>query len=366
MQITKHLKVSAIADGPDPSQVNPSDWNAAHVFTGGAMGGLLMRDTGDATYGASWLAAVAAQQVLISNGIGAAPSWSGSLTLAGPIVSLTGASSIGGNLSVGGTITNYTAISTYGPLQVQNPGTAAGTRTDLYVGNNANPSMLDIVTYNSNWVTSAVFDVANSTLFYQAGAGLTFVAAGAGAPIDLWTGGQRRVRIATSGELLVGAAATQLFSAIMSVQADLSVRAQILALQNLSSSVQTNQFQLFLNYQGGGAGTIQQTGLTSVSFGTSSDRRLKEDHGVAGDLSALRAVVVHDFAWIADGRIDRGVFAQEAAALFPRAIVPGTDERSPEGALVTPWMADYSKFVPDLIVGWQEHDARIAALEARG
>jgi hypothetical protein len=28
-------------------------------------------------------------------------------------------------------------------------------------------------------------------------------------------------------------------------------------------------------------------------------------------------------------------------------------------------MTDYSKFVPDLIVGWQQHDDEIAALRAR-
>jgi hypothetical protein len=27
-------------------------------------------------------------------------------------------------------------------------------------------------------------------------------------------------------------------------------------------------------------------------------------------------------------------------------------------------MTDYSKFVPDLIVGWQQHDAEIAELRA--
>jgi len=80
-QLVKHLKVSAIPDGPDPNQINPSDWNASHVFSGGALGGLLMRDTGDATYGASWIASVAAGSVLISNGVGAAPTWAASLTL---------------------------------------------------------------------------------------------------------------------------------------------------------------------------------------------------------------------------------------------------------------------------------------------
>jgi hypothetical protein len=97
-----HLKVSAIPDGPDPAQVNPSDWNASHVFTGGALGSLLIRDTADPTYGASWLPAVAAGQVLIANGVAALPTWSASPTVAGLTVS--GAAGVGGDVSVGGSL----------------------------------------------------------------------------------------------------------------------------------------------------------------------------------------------------------------------------------------------------------------------
>ena len=61
----------------------------------------------------------------------------------------------------------------------------------------------------------------------------------------------------------------------------------------------------------------------------------------------------------------RGVFAQEAVLVCPAAISVGEDERNAAGNLVKPWMADYSKYVPDLIVGWQNLDARLAALENR-
>lgn len=88
--LLQHLKVSAVADGTDTSQVQPSDWNAAHKFTGGNHGAIPIRDTTDATFGSSWLASVAAGQVLISNGVGAPPTWSSSLTLSGGLT-LTGA-----------------------------------------------------------------------------------------------------------------------------------------------------------------------------------------------------------------------------------------------------------------------------------
>jgi hypothetical protein len=123
-------------------------------------------------------------------------------------------------------------------------------------------------------------------------------------------------------------------------------------------------YMQFNNTVDGSAGNVVQTGATTVAYNTASDGRLKTDHGRAADLSGLRAVTVHDFTWTADGVADRGIFAQEAHALYPRAIVPGTDERTDSGALAHPWMTDYSKFVPDLIVGWQQHDAALAALRA--
>jgi hypothetical protein len=78
-----HAKVSGKAAPTDTTKVGGPDWDAAHVFTGGALGSLLYRDTGDATNGFSWLADVATGSVLTSGGVGAAPAWSSSLHLYG-------------------------------------------------------------------------------------------------------------------------------------------------------------------------------------------------------------------------------------------------------------------------------------------
>jgi hypothetical protein len=125
-------------------------------------------------------------------------------------------------------------------------------------------------------------------------------------------------------------------------------------------------FLAFLNTAGAQQGSVGAGGAvsTSVLYNTTSDQRLKTDRGRATDVAALRAVVVHDFTWTAAGVRDRGVFAQEAHALYPRAVVAGTDECTDDGSLARPWMTDYSKFVPDLIVGWQQHDAELAELRA--
>jgi hypothetical protein len=136
------------------------------------------------------------------------------------------------------------------------------------------------------------------------------------------------------------------------------------ALQN-TAPTPDGQYVWFLNSADGSTGSIAQTGTTTVAYGTTSDARLKDDRGRATDLEALRGVLVHDFTWKADGVPDRGVFAQEAHRVFPRAVVTGTDETTETGALARPWMTDYSKFVPDLIVGWQHHDAALDEIRAQ-
>jgi hypothetical protein len=113
----------------------------------------------------------------------------------------------------------------------------------------------------------------------------------------------------------------------------------------------------------GFAGYIQCSG-TTTSFGTSSDARLKDDRGPMVVSDVLRRTVIHSFTWKADGTPGRGVFAQEAIAVAPFAVSKGTDERDDHGRLTHPWGVDYSKYVPDLIVGWQTHDAQVATLQA--
>ena len=52
---TYHKFVSPKIGGADTSKLRPEDWNAAHKYTGGANGHVLVRDTSDATYGGAFL-----------------------------------------------------------------------------------------------------------------------------------------------------------------------------------------------------------------------------------------------------------------------------------------------------------------------
>ncbi len=111
------------------------------------------------------------------------------------------------------------------------------------------------------------------------------------------------------------------------------------------------------SYAGVTVGSVSTDG-TSTTYLTTSDARLKNDLGLATDVSVLRKLKIHEFEWKKTGKLDRGFFAHEARKVKPSAVVTGEDD-------FKTLAVDYSKLVPDLIVGWQSHDARLAALEAK-
>lgn len=105
MGILNHRFVSTVADGPYPTQVNPSNWNEPHSFTGGNNGSLLVRSTSapSSSEGIAWVNPNAVvNAILLGQGSSAAPAWS---TVAWPATANIGdliyatASSVIGNLS---------------------------------------------------------------------------------------------------------------------------------------------------------------------------------------------------------------------------------------------------------------------------
>ena len=118
---------------------------------------------------------------------------------------------------------------------------------------------------------------------------------------------------------------------------------------------------MFLNGNGF-VGSIVTSG-SATAYNTTSDARLKTPLNRHTDTAVLRNTVIHNFVWKSDGTAGRGVFAQEAHEVAPFAVSVGGDEVDGHGLLMKPWGVDYSKYVPDLIVGWQHHAATLSALE---
>jgi hypothetical protein len=110
----KHRKVIATADAVDSNKLRPSDWGSTstdygttptHVFDGGALGSLAMRDTGSVD-GLSWLAA--APGVLACAGAGQAPAFTVSPTLTNATTAVTLGSSLVSNGDFAANLTGWT------------------------------------------------------------------------------------------------------------------------------------------------------------------------------------------------------------------------------------------------------------------
>jgi len=107
-------------------------------------------------------------------------------------------------------------------------------------------------------------------------------------------------------------------------------------------------------------GAIKGTGDGTVTYGTSSDERLKENiEDTASKWDALKAIKVRDFNWKNSGNSDTGFIAQELNEHWPNAVSEGGENLSHD-----PWSVDYGKLTPILTKALQEAMEKIETLEA--
>jgi len=118
----------------------------------------------------------------------------------------------------------------------------------------------------------------------------------------------------------------------------------------------TSYFDYF-TYNGTAVGSITSTG-TTTAFNITSDVRLKHDIVDAPEASSLiDAIKVRSFKWDADNSEQRyGMVAQELLEVAPEAVSVPADEEQMMGV-------DYSKLVPMLIKEIQSMRLRLAQLE---
>jgi hypothetical protein len=286
------------------------------------------------------------------------------------VAQLAGGNAFTGGQSISGGIFNVFGFGTHAfsangtganALQVTNGAAGVGNYSQFTIGNDANTQLMSMFSFSSAY-GSGGDTIANGTTLRQMGAGGLILNCYASAPMRFYTNNLERMRIAPTGEVFINTGGVNVAAGQVAIVTDPSHNA--INIQNSNASLNTLTYLGFYNGSGGVAGYIGQASATTVTYATASDARLKDDDGAAHDVSALRAVVVHDFTWKTDGVRARGVFAQEAYDVFPAAITKGTDDTTDDGTLTKPWGTDYSKFVPDLIVGWQQHDAELADLRA--
>ena len=128
---------------------------------------------------------------------------------------------------------------------------------------------------------------------------------------------------------------------------------------------------IVFNNPNGEVGTINTNG-SATTFGTASDRRVKEDiTDTREGLQKLMQLPVRDFAFKADPShtIVTGFIAQELEKVFPDAVTTNGDNGETKLASGTvPWSVDYGRVTPLIVKAVQDlnlkTDGEINSLKA--
>jgi hypothetical protein len=166
-------------------------------------------------------------------------------------------------------------------------------------------------------------------------------------------GGAERMRIDSSGNLLVGATSTtstdngvKLFGQSGSLLGSMSL--------SKTYSSGTITYVYFERDSGSVVGSISYNG-SATAYNTSSDARLKDVTGEARGLEVINELNPVAYNWKADGKADEGLIAQEVKEIVPNAVT-GSEEDY--------YQMDYSKLVVHLVKGMKEQQAQIEALQS--
>jgi hypothetical protein len=132
----------------------------------------------------------------------------------------------------------------------------------------------------------------------------------------------------------------------------------------------------YVNAAGDNKGSIGYNRAGNViAYNTTSDATLKNligDAPQARSLEILSQTRLREYSWKDDvnNKPQIGVIAQELYEVFPGAVsvggdLAGTDEDGNPTTKYHPWSVDKTAYQFHLVAGWQNHEAKIAALEAR-
>ena len=235
------------------------------------------------------------------------------------------------------------------------------------IGTSSPSAQLDVSrSSTSGYSTFRLSNSGASGKTYEIGVGGNAAAAGYANNLYFYdsTASAIRMVIDSSGNLLVGDTSATSTAAKLLIKADTQTYNILVVVDTSTTYSASNRYATFYNSSNAVAGAIQHTAVTTVNYSTSSDSRLKIDKGISTDTSVIDNTIVHDFEWKADGSIDKGVFAQEAFQVKPKAVCEGEDTLTEDGSLAVPWSVDYSKYVPDLIVHAQQLKKQIQEQQA--
>lgn len=274
---------------------------------------------------------------------------------------------------------------TSGILQFQTNGTATatidtsgnvgiGTTSPTSFGANTHGITLD-GTGNYQHITWK----ANGTIVadaYTNGTTGFFFGTEASAPLQFQTAGTERMRIDSSGNVLVNATA-QIAGEKLQVSAGGSTintayfnftttddRGNIICKHARATGATTGQQIAFLNAAGTNVGAVNST-TSATSYATSSDYRLKENvQPMVGALDKVAQLKPVTYTWKIDGSDGQGFIAHELQEIVPDAVTGEKDAVDDEGKPVYQGI-DTSFLVATLTAAIKEQQTIINDLKAR-
>jgi len=183
--------------------------------------------------------------------------------------------------------------------------------------------------------------------------------------------GTERMRIDSSGNLLVGTTDSSMWNnssgadagIVMTPQGRIEAAAESTDCMRLNRMGTDGGIAFFYN-DGANVGNISISG-SATAYNTSSDYRLKTDaQPMTGASARVQALKPVNFAWKSDGTRVDGFLAHEAQEVVPEAVTGTKDAVDADGNPEYQGI-DQSKLVPLLTAALQEALTKIDALEAR-